>query len=828
MAILKGFPPSNTISASVRIKETDLSFYDVGSSFHRAGLVGFASKGPINLPTQIRTRRELTEVFGYPHPQTGDPYLLYAATQYLAIANELWIVRVAEENNTSWEQATTAEIEVPAAGGQIIITSNVASPTALPVYSFAVDSFFRWRLNTVLSSKTLLVYADANRPAPLTGDKYSCLQLVEDLNLQLTDDDGIEFFCTTGNEIGVRTTFAFGPDASLELVSVKDAIYGGSTVALGGPNVTGLGTGMTRAQVLGTTTGYPDPDSSSLGVADTWDLTSETDVLLEIVVDGTDSTSIDQVVQVVDLGDLEGITSTTDEVVDEINEQIASLPGGFVAIGGDAASVPTEVSGDPELAGLVSLKSISIVSLHHGVDAALRVKPGSSGAPIFGFPTAGPTQADTGVSPAGVSGDASIDTYGIVVGDAAATGDVTFSLAADSPGIDGNNTQVVITNDLRQGTFTLEVYNNSTQTESWGNLTKDATSRFYVESFLSIVSNWVRVTDDPDNPASPADGTYDLAGGSDGIPADPDDQDDLIIGDLYEMTGLYALSEPEQVDIDLLAAPGHSSTSVMEGIIDVCQNERMDCLGILDPPFGLYLQEIVDWHNGRHPLNDTRLDSDFAALYWPWLKQFDSFNQVDVWVPPSGSVLATIARSDSLSAPWYAPAGASRGQVPNVKDVFQRPTLAERDLLYGWRNAVNPIVQFRDIDGFVAWGQKTLQRTPTALDRINVRRMMFVAEKRIRADSRRLLFDPHDDIFHSKFITIASRVLDTIRSGRGLTDYRIQADWDINTPDRVDRNEFWARIGIQPTKAVEFIFIEFSIHRTGSFEYNSDYVGTDF
>jgi phage tail sheath protein FI len=242
----------------------------------------------------------------------------------------------------------------------------------------------------------------------------------------------------------------------------------------------------------------------------------------------------------------------------------------------------------------------------------------------------------------------------------------------------------------------------------------------------------------------------------------------------------------------------------------------------------MYLQEIVDWHNGRHPLNDVQLDSDFAALYWPWLKMLDSFNQVDVWVPPSGSVLATVARSDNLSAPWFAPAGANRGRVPNIKDVFQRPTLEERDLLYGFRNAVNPIVQFRDITGFVVWGQKTLQRLPTALDRINVRRMMFVAEKRIRAASRWLLFDPHDDIFHARFITLAEQILDDIKIGRGLTDYRIQADWDLNTPDRVDRNEFWARIGIQPTKAVEFIFIEFSIHRTGSFEYNSQYQGTTF
>jgi phage tail sheath protein FI len=100
--------------------------------------------------------------------------------------------------------------------------------------------------------------------------------------------------------------------------------------------------------------------------------------------------------------------------------------------------------------------------------------------------------------------------------------------------------------------------------------------------------------------------------------------------------------------------------------------------------------------------------------------------------------------------------------------------------------------------------------------------MMFVAEKRIRKGSRYLLFEPHDELFHTQFISMASKILDEIKVGRGLTAYRIQADWELNTPDRVDRNEFWARIGIQPTKAVEFMFIEFSIHRTGSWDANAE------
>ena len=280
---------------------------------------------------------------------------------------------------------------------------------------------------------------------------------------------------------------------------------------------------------------------------------------------------------------------------------------------------------------------------------------------------------------------------------------------------------------------------------------------------------------------------------------------------------MYALSEPEQVNIDLVAIPGHSSTAVVTEMLQFCQVYRQDCLAIVDPPFGLNVKEIVSWQNGAHPLNTTKFDSDFGALYWPWVKIYDPYNKVDVWCPPSGSIMAVIARSDFLAAPWFAPAGLTRGQVPNITDVYNRPTLAERDLMYGNRNAVNPIVQFADVGGFVVFGQKTLQRNPTALDRVNVRRMLFYVEKQIRIACRSLLFEPNDEIFRQQFIEIATAILRTVQVGRGITDFIIKADEELNTPDVIDRNEFRARIGIQPTRAVEFMFIEFSIHRTGSF-----------
>lgn len=786
MAILKGFPPPNTISASVRITEKDESLITPEQSFHRAGLVGFASKGPINAPTLISTQRQLNTVFGYPHPESGDPFLIYAAQQYLLVANELYVVRVADEENVSDEKAETASVDIPSAGGRIEIESDTAGP-----YTFASDSFFRWRLNGVLTSKALVVLAGT----------YTTDELVVDLNDQLNADiDGIAFYATDDDKIAVKTTFSYGTDAELELVSIQDAMYGGDVydgIDDEATNITGLGTGMTRARIVGSKSQYPESYQS----AGSYDFTSLTELNIQIVIDGTNNTLIDNVVQVIDLADLEGAEWTISEIVDEINNQKTenggTLPGGWTAY---------EES-----------DNLAFRSDHHGRDARLLIKPDSTAADIFGLASV----TKIGTSPIGTSGATAVHTYGRVNGDANDSGALSFTVKADSAGIDGNATQVVISNNVREGNFQIGVYNNGVQVETHGLLTKDETSRFYVETYLSLVSDWIRVTDNTSNTAPPLSGTYTLSGGTDGIPAEPDDQDSLLIGNSLGFTGIYALSEPEQIDIDLIAVPGHPSTSVVAALLDLCQNVRSDCLAIVDPPFGLTVNEIVDWQNGVHPLNTTRFDSDFGALFWPWVKIRDNYNQVDVWVPPSGSIMATIARSDQLSAPWFAPAGETRGIV-NILDVFSRPSLVERDLMYGYRNCVNPIVQFVNTDGFVLWGQKTLQRRPTALDRINVRRLMIYIEKRIRESTRQLLFDPHDEELRQRFIRIATAILTEVQVGRGIADFRVKCDTELNTDDVINRNEVRARIAVQPNKAAEFFFIEFSIHKVGSFSENAD------
>lgn len=804
MALLKGFPPSNTISPSVRIAERDLSFYGNALQSGTIGaFVGFGSKGPVNLPVLISSQVELNRIFGYPHPDTGDPYLSYAASQYLRTSQACYVLRVAETNTVNNYAATTASVDLISAGLRVNIHSNQIGPDN--TYTISKDTFFRWKLNGALASKILVV------PAGI----YTSAEIVTLLNDQLIPDvDGIEFFIynetslnitnvtSITNTLGVRSVWAYGNDSSIEFVSVLNSLYGENSEV-------GLGTGMMPAESMGTYSKYPTSDSYQ-GDGN-YDFTGLTGQSLEVVVDGTDNSNIDGVIQVISLASLEGSSQNISNVLLSINIEISNLPGGFYA---------KNVEG-----------KLVFETLHSGRDAKLLVKTNPTASVVFGF--TGTTAS--GISPAGSSSDINVDTLGIVSGTSFSNAgfsnlnisnatipvivpEISVSFTADSPGIDGNDTTILIENDPETGNFNLLVFNKGFQVEAWGQLSKNPGSRYYVETYLNLVSDYIRAIDNTLVAAPPANNGPNgstLSGGTDGIPPDPDDQDSILIGNRVSYTGLWALSEPDQITIDVAAVPGHPSTRVVKALIDMC-TERGDALAIIDPPFGLTVREIIQWANGVHPLNSFPLNTDFAALYWPWLMINDTDNGINVWVPPSGSVCGAYAQNDQIAGPWFAPAGITRGVLTNVLDVYSRPSLAERDLMYGNGNAINPIVTFADTNGFVIFGQKTLQRRPTALDRVNVRRMMFYIEREIKNNAKSLLFEPNDDKTRSQFVSLAKQTLDAVLIKRGLTAYKVECDEKLNTADVIDRNELRAKIGVIPTKSVEFIFIEFTLQRTGT------------
>lgn len=313
-----------------------------------------------------------------------------------------------------------------------------------------------------------------------------------------------------------------------------------------------------------------------------------------------------------------------------------------------------------------------------------------------------------------------------------------------------------------------------------------------------------------------------FSGGNDGAGVSAADYVGQIVGGVR--TGLQLFDDVKTVDVNTIAAPGIDEASVVTELISICES-RQDCFALIDPPFGLNATEIVDWHNGnlggstKYPT--TTLNSSYAAMFWPWCQVYDSYNDENVWAPPSGFAAQQFAYTDTQFETWFAPAGFRRGRLPQVLQTEMVPSDGEGNYMYGGRagtfgiNAVNPIMNFIG-EGTVIWGQRTLQRSPTALDRINVRRMLLYLRKVIATATRYLVFEPNDERMWDDFKGLVIPFLRTVKAGRGLRDYRVIMDETTNPPALIDRNEALGRVLLKPTKAAEVININFALLAQGA------------
>ena len=207
------------------------------------------------------------------------------------------------------------------------------------------------------------------------------------------------------------------------------------------------------------------------------------------------------------------------------------------------------------------------------------------------------------------------------------------------------------------------------------------------------------------------------------------------------------------------------------------------------------------------------LDTNYAATYYPWVKVLDDSINLPTWVPPSVVIPGVYAQNDRVAHEWFAPAGLNRGGLSNVLEAKTRLTHAERDLLYEGR--INPIASFPG-QGVVVFGQKTLQAKPSALDRINVRRMLIRIKKFIASSSRYLLFENNTVATRNRFLNIVNPYLDSVQSNQGLSSFRVVMDDSNNTPDVIDRNQLVGQIYLQPARSVEFIVLDFVVQPTGA------------
>jgi len=308
------------------------------------------------------------------------------------------------------------------------------------------------------------------------------------------------------------------------------------------------------------------------------------------------------------------------------------------------------------------------------------------------------------------------------------------------------------------------------------------------------------------------------ASGADGLLSGAFSNKTLTNGDIGINSDYYAYLEaiwtfrnPEATNINIFATPGIDNvdnSNLIEAAIEMIEQDRADSLYIMTTPDtdgGGDLRTAEDISDAL----DGLYDSNYSCTYWPWIQVNDTENNVYIYMPPTRDVVRNIALTDNISFPWFAVAGIQRGDVDAIQ-ARKVLTLGERDTLYEAR--INPIATFTT-DGVKIWGNKTLQVKGTALNRINVRRLLLQARKLISAVSIRLLFEQNDSAVRNQFLALVNPILDNIRSQRGLTDFRVVLSSD---PEDLDRNQLTGQIFLKPTRALEFIQLEFVIMNTGA------------
>ncbi len=271
---------------------------------------------------------------------------------------------------------------------------------------------------------------------------------------------------------------------------------------------------------------------------------------------------------------------------------------------------------------------------------------------------------------------------------------------------------------------------------------------------------------------------------------------------------IAALSNADEFDVNMIVTPGviqRLHSSVATSVLDMVE-QRNDCFYILDTTAA---GDSITQANTQA----QSIDSNMVATYYPWVKTIDVNTNKLITVPPSVLLPGVFAANDRVAAEWFAPAGLNRGGLIGAVSVLNRLTQSEKDSLY--ENKVNPIVQFPG-QGIVVFGQKTLQDKPSALDRINVRRLLLTVRKYIASTSRFLVFEQNTSETRNRFLNIVNPYLESIQQRQGLYAFRVVMDETNNTPDVIDRNIMKGAIYLQPTKTAEFIQIDFNILPTGA------------
>ena len=268
------------------------------------------------------------------------------------------------------------------------------------------------------------------------------------------------------------------------------------------------------------------------------------------------------------------------------------------------------------------------------------------------------------------------------------------------------------------------------------------------------------------------------------------------------------LSNSDDYQFNVIAAPGLISTlhsATVNSLVSLAQG-RTDCIAVIDlVPYNSTINTVVN--------AVSSYDSSYAATYWPWLQTLDAATGQTVWAPASTYIPGVYAFTDASSDPWFAPAGLIRGALGTVIRAERKLTSGNRDTLY--EANINPIATFPGT-GTVVFGQKTLQKKASALDRVNVRRLLIALKAYISQVSDNLVFEQNTIATRNNFLSQVNPYLESVQQRQGLYAFKVVMDDTNNTADVIDRNELVGQIYLQPTKTAEFIILDFNVLPTGA------------
>jgi len=266
------------------------------------------------------------------------------------------------------------------------------------------------------------------------------------------------------------------------------------------------------------------------------------------------------------------------------------------------------------------------------------------------------------------------------------------------------------------------------------------------------------------------------------------------------------LTNKDEYQFNVLLAPGAGLDSAAAATMISTAEGRGDAIAITDA--GVYGTAIA-----TAAQNAAGQSSNYAATYYPWVQLYSTTLGKVLWCPPSTVIGGVLAFNDNAGAEWFAPAGLNRGGIPNVLLAERKLQQTDRDTLYSAN--VNPLATFPGT-GVCVWGQKTLQRKPTSLDRINVRRLLIALKDFVGSVSRTLVFEQNTTVTRNRFLSQVNPYLESVVQRQGLYAYKVVMDDSNNTPDVIDRNQLVGQIYIQPTKTAEFIILNFNLQPTGA------------